>query len=108
MSEGPVDPADAESPAQEDPVRLPIEPTLDLHSFRPEEVESVIGEYLNEALLAGFREVRIIHGRGIGVQREIVRSVLARTPWVTSFQDARPESGGWGATIAWIARGTIT
>ena len=87
-------------PPDGEPVVLPIEPVLDLHSFQPSEVESVLEEYLLEALRAGFSEVRIIHGRGIGVQREIVRAVLSRTSFVVSFRDARPESGGWGATVA--------
>jgi dsDNA-specific endonuclease/ATPase MutS2 len=104
--EGPDGFAESEpdgSPGNE-PVRLPIEPVLDLHSFLPAEVESVVQEYLEEAYRAGFEEVRIIHGRGIGVQREIVRAVLSRTPWVISFRDARPEGGGWGATVALLAR----
>jgi dsDNA-specific endonuclease/ATPase MutS2 len=62
-------------------------------------VASVVEEYLNEAAATGFREVRIIHGRGIGVQREIVRSVLQRHPLVDSFAAAPPERGGWGATL---------
>ena len=89
-------------PAEDEPVRLPIEPVLDLHSFQPREVESVVEEYLEQARLAGFEEIRIIHGRGIGQQREIVRAVLARTSFVVSFRDAPPERGGWGATIAWL------
>ena len=92
--------AGSEQNPAEEPVRLPIESVLDLHSFLPREVESVVEEYLIEALGAGFREVRIIHGRGIGTQREIVRAVLARTPFVLSFGDAPPEAGGWGATLA--------
>lgn len=96
--------ADAGSPARPDldpnPVRLPIEDSIDLHSFQPNEVASVIEEYLREARQAGFEEIRIIHGRGIGVQREIVRAVLARTPFVASFKDAPSGSGGWGATVA--------
>jgi dsDNA-specific endonuclease/ATPase MutS2 len=86
--------------ADADPVPLPIETVLDLHSFQPKEVESVVEEYLAEAHRAGYGEIRIIHGRGIGVQREIVRSVLARTPFVLSFQDAPAGWGGWGATVA--------
>lgn len=89
-----------------EPVCLPIETVLDLHSFQPREVASVVEEYLAEAHRAGFREIRIIHGRGIGVQREIVRTVLARTPFVLSFQDAPPGGGGWGATVAVLAPGS--
>jgi dsDNA-specific endonuclease/ATPase MutS2 len=80
-------------------VMLPLEDSLDLHPFLPREVGSVVASYLEAALEAGFEEVRLIHGRGIGVQREIVRSVLSRHPGVRSFEDAPPERGGWGATI---------
>ena len=81
-------------------VEIPIEDALDLHPFRPEETASVVAEYLAEAFAKGFAEVRLIHGRGIGVQREIVRKALARSPHVLSFADATPERGGWGATVA--------
>src|SRR5436190_4520116 len=86
-----------------DPVTLPIESVLDLHSFQPREVESVVEEYLAEARRAGFLEIRIIHGRGVGVQREIVRRLLQRTPFVLTFRDAPAGWGGWGATIAVLA-----
>ena len=95
---------DGDIPGDE-PVRLPIESVLDLHSFLPKEVESVVQEYLSEAYQAGLREVRIVHGRGIGTQREIVRAVLARTAFVLDFADAPPEAGGWGATIARLGPG---
>ncbi len=83
----------------EDPVRIPVTDVFDLHTVQPREVESVVEAYLDEASRLGFKALRIIHGRGIGVQREIVRAVLARTPAVLSFQDAPAEAGGWGATI---------
>ena len=83
-----------------EPVRLEIRDVFDLHSVQPREVRAVVEEYLREAHLKGFRQVRIIHGKGVGVQRELVRSVLARTPFVEHFSDAPPESGGWGATVA--------
>ena len=83
-----------------DPVVLPVEDSLDLHSFRPGETASVVEEYLFEAAARGFLEVRIVHGRGSGVQRRIVRSTLARSPLVAEFRDATPERGGWGATVA--------
>lgn len=87
-----------------DPVRLetiavPLADVLDLHSFRPEETAAVLAEYLHEARQAGLGEVRIVHGRGRGVQRAIVRRVLAATPDVTRFADAPPTRGGWGATV---------
>jgi dsDNA-specific endonuclease/ATPase MutS2 len=83
----------------DDPVFLPATDALDLHAFRPRDVASVVESFLEQALEAGWREVRLIHGRGIGVQREIVRAVLARHPSVLTFTDAPPERGGWGATI---------
>ncbi len=83
-----------------EPVRLEIRDVFDLHSIPPREVHAVVEEYLHEARLKGFRQVRIIHGKGIGVQRETVRKVLARTPFVEHFSDAPPEAGGWGATVA--------
>jgi dsDNA-specific endonuclease/ATPase MutS2 len=83
-----------------EPVRLEIKDVFDLHSIHPRDVRTVVEEYLNEARRLGFRQVRIIHGKGVGVQREIVRGVLARTPFVERFADAPPEAGGWGATVA--------
>jgi hypothetical protein len=84
-------------------VRLEIGDVFDLHTIPPREVRAVVEEYLREARRAGFRRVRIVHGKGIGVQREMVRSVLARTSFVEHFSDAPPEAGGWGATIALFA-----
>ena len=82
-----------------EPVRIPITDVFDLHSVPPRDVKGVVEEYLAEAHRLGFKALRIIHGRGIGVQREIVRSVLARTEFVLNFRDAPAEAGGWGATI---------
>ena len=83
-----------------EPVRLEIGDVFDLHTIRPREVRCVVEEYLREARRRGFRSVRIIHGKGVGVQRETVRTVLARTDFVEHFSDAPPEAGGWGATVA--------
>jgi dsDNA-specific endonuclease/ATPase MutS2 len=80
------------------PTRLPIEDSIDLHSFRPQDIRSVVEEYVNAAHEAGFREVRLIHGRGTGVQRGIVQAALERHPLVEFFKDA-PESH-LGATVA--------
>ena len=88
-----------------EPVRLEITDVFDLHTVRPREVRAVVEEYLREAQRKGFRSVRIIHGKGVGVQREIVRAVLARAPFVKHFSDAPPEAGGWGATIAHLRAG---
>lgn len=90
--------------SDEDPVRVPIEDSLDLHSFQPRDVPSVVDEYLREAHAKGFTEVRLVHGRGIGVQRGIVQSLLARHPLVAGFTDAPAERGGRGATIARLRR----
>ncbi|HSB64898.1 MAG TPA: Smr/MutS family protein [Thermoanaerobaculia bacterium] len=84
-------------------VAIPIEDVLDLHPFRPRETASVVAEYVAAAAAKGFREVRLIHGRGIGVQRAIVRKALERSSHVTSFEDATPERGGWGATVVRLA-----
>lgn len=81
-------------------VELPIEDALDLHPFPPAEIPSLVESYLEAARQAGFREVRLIHGKGTGIQRERVRSLLSRHPLVVTFADAPPERGGWGATIA--------
>jgi dsDNA-specific endonuclease/ATPase MutS2 len=83
-----------------EPVRIPITDVFDLHTVQPKETAAVVEAYLEEAQRLGLKTVRIIHGRGIGVQRQIVRSVLARTPYVIAFGDAPPEAGGWGATVA--------
>lgn len=82
-----------------DPIRIPITDVFDLHTVPPRDVKPVVEEYLIEARRLGFKALRIIHGRGIGVQREMVRAVLARTAFVADFQDAPAEAGGWGATI---------
>ncbi len=85
---------------QTEPVVILITDVFDLHPFAPRDVKAAVEEYLFEAHRLGFRAVRIVHGRGIGVQREMVRSVLARTEFVVRFGDAPPEAGGWGATVA--------
>jgi dsDNA-specific endonuclease/ATPase MutS2 len=85
--------------SESDPFEVPITDVFDLHPFAPRDVKSAVEAYLEEAHERGFRFVRIIHGRGIGVQREKVRNVLARTVYVEEFRDAPMEAGGWGATI---------
>jgi DNA-nicking Smr family endonuclease len=87
-----------------DPVAIPIEDALDLHAFLPREIPAVVASYLEAAANAGFHEVRLIHGRGSGVQRQRVRDTLARHPLVERFADAPAERGGWGATLAWLKR----
>ncbi len=82
-----------------EPFRIPIEDVLDLHTIPPRDMRAVVEEYLVEARKAGFLALRIIHGRGIGVQREMVRKVLARTEGILDYRDAPPEAGGRGATV---------
>jgi len=86
-----------------EPVRLEIEDVFDLHTIAPRDVKRVVEEYLLEARRAGYRSVRVIHGKGRGVQREMVRSILARTSFVSNWTDAPPEAGGWGATLVSFA-----
>jgi len=83
----------------DEPVPIPITDVFDLHSVPPRDVEGVVEAYLEEAQRLGLKALRIIHGRGIGVQRETVRRVLARTPFVAAYGDAPGEAGGWGATV---------
>jgi dsDNA-specific endonuclease/ATPase MutS2 len=83
-----------------DPVEIEITDVFDLHTIPPREVKAVVEEYLRLAHEKGFKVVRIIHGKGIGVQRDMVRSILARTAFVVDWTDAPPEAGGLGATIA--------
>src|SRR5260370_32026439 len=82
-----------------DPVILPIEDALDLHPFAPRDVRSVVDEYLRQAAALGVRDVRLIHGKGTGTQRAIVRSVLAGLPAEERCVDGRPDAGGGGATV---------
>lgn len=99
-------PADADGPEaipdapEADPAaHLPIEDSLDLHAFAPRDIPDLVGEYIVECARRGFREVRVIHGRGTGTQRTVVRSVLGGHPLVEAFGDAPPDRGGWGATV---------
>lgn len=80
-------------------VPLEITDVLDLHTFPPREVPDLVRDWLDAAYEKGYREVRIIHGRGVGVQRKTVRTILKRDPRVAEFQDAPGEAGGWGATV---------
>lgn len=81
------------------PFRIPVTDVIDLHTIHPRDVRGVVEEYLVEARNHGFRALRIIHGRGIGAQRAVVRDVLAQTPFVETFANAPLEAGGWGATV---------
>lgn len=81
------------------PVELPTEDVLDLHPFAPKDIPSVVEEYLTQCRRAGLSEVRLIHGKGTGAQRAVVRRLLANHPDVLTFADAQPQVGGWGATL---------
>jgi dsDNA-specific endonuclease/ATPase MutS2 len=84
---------------KDEPIRVPITDVFDLHSVPDRDVKAVVEAYLEEAMGLGLTALRFIHGRGIGVRRGIVRSVLARMPEVLSYSDAPAEAGGWGATV---------
>jgi dsDNA-specific endonuclease/ATPase MutS2 len=82
-----------------EPVPLPITDVFDLHSVPARDIKTAVEEYLAETHRLGYKALRIIHGRGIGVQRAMVREILARTSFVESYGDAPAEAGGWGATL---------
>ncbi len=88
---GPVDPLE--------PVDVPIDGTLDLHTFQPAEVEELVIDYLAACRERGILQVRIVHGKGTGALRRTVQSLLGRLPEVTSFRTAPEDAGGWGATL---------
>jgi dsDNA-specific endonuclease/ATPase MutS2 len=89
-----------------EPVEIEITDVFDLHTIPPRQVKAVVEEYLREARARGFRVVRIIHGKGRGMQREIVRSVLSKTNFVVDWSDAPPDAGGLGATIVRFKKST--
>lgn len=92
------DEEDGPGPEDVEVFEAPLGDVLDLHGFLPKDVAAVVRGYLDEAYEAGFEGVRLIHGKGVGVQREIVRRLLERDERVASFGDARATDGGWGAT----------
>jgi len=96
------DAKDADEPDPTQPFKIEVEDSIDLHSFPPRDVPDVVDAYLEEAVEKGFSEVRLIHGRGIGVQRDRVQKLLAHHSLVSGFHDAPPDRGGWGATIAYL------
>jgi DNA-nicking Smr family endonuclease len=89
-----------------DPVKIPIEDILDLHTFLPGDIPDLLEDYLAECLKAGLYSVRIIHGKGKGVQKRRVQGLLKKNPLVCAFRDAPPEAGGWGATLVELKRPT--
>ncbi len=88
-----------------DPVKLPIEDVLDLHTFHFGDIPHLLEDYLSECIKTGLFSVRIIHGKGTGVQKKRVRELLRQNPMVESFNDAPPEAGGWGATVVELKKG---
>ena len=93
-------------PPWETPVRIPIDGVLDLHTFRPSELPALLSDYLEACQQEGLLEIRIIHGKGSGIQRRRVRRLLAEHPDVQSYQDAPAHAGGWGATEVVLRRPT--
>ncbi len=87
-----------------EPIKIPIEDVLDLHTFRPQDLPDLLADYLTECLKADIYSVRIIHGKGKGVQKKRVQGILRKNPMVISFRDAPPEAGGWGATLVELNR----
>lgn len=88
----------------DEPVQLPIDGVLDLHTFQPREVKELVPEYLAECCKRGIFQVRIIHGKGIGNLRRTVHSILSKHPEVVSFTMDHPQFGGWGATIVHLRK----
>ena len=85
-------------------IRIPIEDVIDLHTFRPRDIPALIEDYIAECVRAGFASVRIIHGKGAGLQKKRVHELLRRNTQVLSFADAPISAGGWGATIVELKR----
>lgn len=85
--------------ARDEPVELPIDGTLDLHAFRPQEVQDLVNDYIEACRERGILSLRIVHGKGIGALRRTVHAVLGRHPDVLSFALAGTDAGSWGATL---------
>ncbi len=88
----------------DDPIELPIDGVLDLHTFSPKDVKDLVPEYIGECLRRGITEIRIIHGKGTGTLKATVHAVLKKDPRVAGFKDAVIEAGGWGATVVRLIR----
>lgn len=90
-----------------EPIRLPISDVLDLHTFQPKEVPDLLTDYFSECIDAGIHTVRVIHGKGKGILKHRVHSILKKNSLVQSFKDASSERGGWGATIVELKRKSV-
>ena len=88
----------------DDPVKMPIEDVLDLHTFSPRDIPNLLQDYFDECIAHGIFSVRIIHGKGKGIQKKQVQKILQTNPLVATFKDAPPEAGGWGATLVELKR----
>jgi DNA-nicking Smr family endonuclease len=88
-----------------EPIEIPIEDVLDLHTFRPQDIPNLLDDYFSECIKAGIQSVRVIHGKGKGVQKRRVQKILNDHPLVQSFKDASLEAGGWGATLVELKKG---
>ena len=86
------------------PIKIPINGILDLHTFKPSEVKDLLIDYLEECRTREILQVRIIHGKGMGTLRQIVRSTLNKLPYVEAFRNAEEDAGGWGAVIVELRR----
>ena len=87
-----------------DPVRIPIEDVIDLHTFNPKDVPDLLEEYFIACIAVDIFAVRVIHGKGTGILRKRVQAVLEKNPLVSSYRDAPIDAGGWGATIVELKR----
>lgn len=90
--------------SSDEPVKLPIDGTLDLHTFRPSDIKHLVPDYLEECRKEGIYYVRIVHGKGIGNLRRTVHAVLQKLDNVTSFKLAGEDGGSWGATLVTLRK----
>jgi DNA-nicking Smr family endonuclease len=86
------------------PVKIPIEDTLDLHTFKPKDIPDLFVDYFSACIDADIYSIRVVHGKGLGILKKRVQGLLKKNLMVKSFQDAPPEAGGWGATLVELKR----